>query len=526
MTPSVAIALITKLKLIFETDADGNKQPDKFLAFQNGSFPLSRENFYFIEPDKYKVGPIDAALKMVDFSKNFNFITKVDDFVSPTNDELKDVYHQTLKSAIGAHSTRSQEEEQRYIAAKDFLYKTVQTSDGQIITNLANYDHYDTQYKEALSEYKSRELAAINAQGENAAEIKANWQNDKEDLRKAIAVTLLNWETLGHRGEVEKYLGDFLSLAGSSPSKTIADLKLDYEHFSQANSVDHLANELNYIPTYFTPINFFDDNVSWQALSLDKSEVKMLMQKAPQRLKDLFDIDTMEVDVNRISFEYIVVNIVRDWLHYKDFLLQRFWKLSDAAEPLSDGMGNGVLPAFPEKMIFVRNLRIESPRRQFKAKVAANPQLVTQLFQKLKPNIAKDQQVQTAIIKRRRVDPVKTKMMLEKYREASKPKVMMHALPVIGITAIMAPLPSGKTSEVSKKPILPVAQTMSYKANLTTIFRKPLKPGLTYTDFRHNPPTAEESSEEVTEHKNMELLAFICRKVPPCPMPDPQLKWD
>lgn len=120
MTPYVAIALITKLKLIFETDAEGNKLPDKFLSFQNGSFPVSKENFYFIEPDKYQLGPIDAALKMVDFSRSFNFITAVDDFISPAPDELEDVYYQTLKTAIAANSTRTQEEEQRYNAAKDF----------------------------------------------------------------------------------------------------------------------------------------------------------------------------------------------------------------------------------------------------------------------------------------------------------------------------------------------------------------------------------------------------------------------
>jgi hypothetical protein len=530
MTPLVAIALITKLKLIFETDADGNKQSDKFLAFQNGAFPVSKENFYFIEPDKYKIGPIDTALRMMDFSKSFNFITTVDDFISPTTDELEDVYHRTLQKAIGANSNRSHEEEQRYNAAKDFLYETVQTPDGQTITRMANYDYYDNQYKEALSEYKSRELAAVNAQGESAVQVKAAWQNDIPDLKKAIAISLLNFENLGQRSAVEKYLGDLLSLSGSSPSKTIADLKIQYELFATASSVDHLANELKYIPTYFTPINFFDDNLSWQALSLDKSEVNALMQQAPQRLKNLFEIDTKDVDMNKISFEYIVVSIVRDWLHYKDFLLQRFWKFSDMEKSLSDGTGNGPLPAFPEKMIFVRNLKIERPGHQPAETNGKSSNFLTQLFQKLKPQVVDTQLRRTAIIDSRKIDTVKMKMMvLEKEKAIAKPVIhgaTMMPLPVIPINAIISSAAlSGKPSEIKKKPVMATIQPMLYKAELTTTFRKPLDPVMKFSRH-HTALTSPGSKPVVTEHKEMELLAFLCRKVPPCPLPDPQLKWD
>lgn len=526
MTPPVAIALITKLKLIFETDANGNKQPDKFLAFQNGSFPVSKENFYFIEPDKYKLGPIDTALKMVDFSKCFNFITSVDDFISPVSDELEDVYHQTLKTAIAANSTRTQDEEQRYNAAKDFLYQPMQTPDGQTVTCLANYDSYDSQYKEALTEYKSREVTALNAQGEDAAEIKATWQNDKDNLKNAIARTLLNWETLGQRSQVEKYLGDFLSLASGSPSKTIADLKMEYELFTQAHSVDHLANELHYTPTYFTPINFFEENISWQSMSLDRSEVNTLVQQAPQRLKDLFNIDTRQVDINKVSFEYIVVTIVREWLHYKDFLLQRFWKLPTDAASLSDGAGNGKLPAFPEKMIFVRNMKIETPKGL--PTTASKFHLTTQLFKNLKPQVNINLQKNIKVIDHRRVKADTIKRLMVKDTTFFTPKVLMHTSAKPSVVKMPMAATFLKPALIEKKPAAQpkmVMKPLFLKAQylpIKPIMAKPLlygikqAPGVSHTA---------DPGITVTEKKEMELLAFICSKVPPCPSPDLNLNW-
>lgn len=523
MTPPVAIALITKLKLIFETDADGNKQSDKFLAFQNGSFPVSKENFYFIEPDKYKIGPIDTALKMVDFSKCFNFITSVDDFITPASDELEDIYHQTLKTAIAANSTRTQDEEQRYNAAKDFLYQTMQTPDGQTVTCLANYDSYDNQYKEALTEYKSREVTALNAQGDNAAEIKAAWQNDKSNLKNAIARALLNWETLGQRSLVEKYLGDFLSLASSSPSKTIADLKMEYELFTQANSVDHLANELHYIPTYFTPINFFDDNIAWQSMSLDRSEVNTLVQQAPQRLKDLFDIDNRQIDINKVSFEYIVVTIVREWLHYKDFLLQRFWKLPENTAPLSDGAGKGKLPAFPEKMIFVRNMRIEKPKGL--PATTGKFHLTAQLFQNLKPQVNKTLQKNINVIDHRKVKVDTIKRLMVKDTTFFTPRVLMHTTAKPSVVKMPLVSLALKPTLIKKEPVAPPKQMIKplfLKANFLPIIAKPVASPINVT----TPVThAADSGITVTEQKEMELLAFICSKVPPCPSPDQGLNW-
>ncbi|MCO5238307.1 MAG: hypothetical protein M9904_14015 [Chitinophagaceae bacterium] len=528
MTPYVAIALITKLKLIFETDAEGNKLPDKFLSFQNGSFPVSKENFYFIEPDKYQLGPIDAALKMVDFSRSFNFITAVDDFISPAPDELEDVYYQTLKTAIAANSTRTQEEEQRYNAAKDFLYELIQTPDGQSVTCLANYDSYENQYKEALSEYKSRALASLNARGDDGSEIKTAFQLDEPNLKKAIAAALLNWETLGKRAEVEKYLGDFLSLSGSSPGKMIADLKLEYELFTKAGSVDHLANELHYIPTYFTPVNFFEDNISWQQMKLEKAEVTALVEQAPRRLKDLFDISTQDIDINKISFEYTVVEIIREWLHYKDFLLQHFWKLPDGAVSLSDGKTEGRLPAFPDKMIFIRNLKIETPVPKPSSPVRWH--LNRQLIQELKPEINTTLQNNSKVLINRKVKADSVRSIMAKDNTFFSPRVLMHtatASPELS----KAPLTKVvlKSNDIKKKPAVPhntTLQPLFLKAGFAAVSKRATANTVNVASPVDGPVKAQDTTATEKDQQGMELLAFICKKVPVCPSPDIRLKWD
>lgn len=497
MTPIVAIALITKLKLIFETDKQGNKETNKFLAFQNGSFPVAKENFYFMQPDKYGVGPIDTAIKMFDFANTFNFVSEVDDFIKPGSAALEDIYYDTLKYAIPANNTRGPEQEERFMKAIAFLNQSIELESGEHATYLANYDKYEQLYKIAVSDYKNRELAYKNATGEGAEELKTKWINDESALKTNIERNLLNWETAGKRAEVEKYLGDFLALSAASPTKTIADLKLEYELFTKATSIDHLANELNYIPTYFSPVNFFEDETGWHEISLDKSEVQSLVSQAPERLKNLYEIDDEHININTVRFEYTVVDIIREWLHYNDFLLQPFWKLPAASPPLSDGIGGGKLPAFPQKIIFVRKLSVEI-QNTVPADPGGTKRVFDFLFQKLKPAVKTTMLVQTDLLTKKRSDQLfKTKQVLlkerivpDESRLTSKQKITFN--PRFMNTANLA------------KPVL------------SRFYRPQWLPK----------STVPAPSSTITTSSEIELLAFICNKVPGCPAPDPTLSWD
>lgn len=468
-----------------------------------------------MDPDKYKLGTIDATLKMVDFANTFNFIALPDDLITPSSDELDEVYHQILKTAIGADSTRTVEEEKRYDEARDFLNQMTKTSDGQTITLMANYNNYENLYKEALSAYKSGLLSVQNASGEDAATIKEDWITTEPELKKAMESALFDWQTLGRREEVERYLGTFISLTGSSPIKTIADLKQEYELFVNSNALDHLANELHYIPTYFTPLNFFEADVAWQSMNLDKSEVNSLVQQAPGRLKDLFDMDDPSVDIDEITFEYNVVQIVREWFHYADFLLQHYWKQAADKQIISDGSGQGSLPSFPEKLIFIRNVKIKSAAG--KPEPPHDWKLTTNMFLKLKPNVQNQFRQKSQIISQRRGQMKVLKTILQKdtvfsRKKASqiKPSLFLRTEPTLVSDLQVAP--------GIKKKVQPIM--------LRAVFKQPIKKAGINVHMLDTPiKPASASGSTVTEIKNMELLGFICRKVPLCPDPDQHLQW-
>ncbi|MCU0384558.1 MAG: hypothetical protein MUE38_00930 [Flavihumibacter sp.] len=486
MNASIAIALLTKLKLIFETDASGEAQDQKFLAFQNGEFTVGKELFYFIDPSKYGISLTDANVKRNEFSGLFNFIAEPAEMITVLPDMLNDIYSSVLKKAIPANSHRTPEQEDQYRKAIEYLNKE-ETEAGTLITPLARYEQYQQLYKTCISEYKTRQLQAAMAEGIGAEAVKAQWNTDEPSLKNAISKALLLWETKGKKQEVENWLGIFNQLAGAAPISLLADLRSDYELFARISGADGLAAEFSYLPTLFNPSNFFEEQVAWPQLSLDKMEVAALYEKAPEALKRLFEKGDNEPEIRKISFEYAVVSLVREWFPYKEFFQQRFWKLPEGETVISDGNGKGRIPAFPEKLIFVRNLVInfETP-----VQPAAIKNLSSELFFRLEPQVKLQLKAKSAGLVEKRL----------------KLRSVTTADPVIA-------KPIGK-------------RRFSSALFKTTDFRK-------FTEITVNPPTPPDlptppvNPAGSTEIKSpaMELLAFVCRKMPLCPNPDPNLDW-
>lgn len=498
MNASIAIALLTKLKLIFETDASSEKQDQKFLAFQNGEFNVGKELFYFIEPQKYGVGLTEANVKRNEFSGLFNFVAEPGDMITLMPDMLSDIYSTVLKKAIPANSHRTPEEELQYRKAIDYLNRE-ETEEGAIVTPLGRYEQHQQLYKTCISEYKTRQLQAAMAEGIGADAVKAQWNTDEPSFKNAITKALLLWETKGQKNEVEKWLGIFNQLAGAAPISLLADLRSDYDLFAKISGADGLAAEFSYLPTLFNPSNFFEDQVSWPQLSLDKMEVAALYEKAPEALKKLFQKGEDEPGIRKINFEYAVVSIVREWFPYKDFFQQRFWKLPDGAAAVSDGNGRGLIPAYPEKLIFVRNVVInfETP-----VQPAAVKNLSAELFLRLDPQVKLQMKTKSAAVIDKRM----------KFRTvAAAGPVTDPALPIM--EARMMPAKPAVTRKFSAA----LFKTADFR-KFSEIAVKPPAP------VAPPPPVNPAGSTEI-KSPAMELLAFICRKMPLCPNPDPNLDW-
>ena len=538
MNPSVAVAFMTKLKLIFETDANGNPQADTFLAFQNGSFPVGKETFYFMEPAKHGLGPNETQQWMMNFDKTFNFVAAVDDVITSTTTDLDQVYYDTLKQCVPASSSRTPEQEVSYAAAVAFLEQLTPASDGTSVRMLDNYQRYESAYKEATSTYKNGKIAAESAQGDGADKIKQDWATAEPALKQACDLAQLNWETKGHKTEVERQLATFITLSGSSPLTTVANFKSDYELFGKATSLDPAANEIDYLPTQFSPINFFEDSVPWQTLSLDKSEINSLLARAPQHLKNLFEL-APNTDLENMTAEYTVVEIVRNWFHFQDFLLQRFWKLAPGVPPLADGSGGGRLPAFPAKLLFVRNVKLVTKQTGQRLLSAQTFRLSTQLFAQTQASAQPVLQSKSAVFQQQEQ---RTQQQVSAFR-LQQAKVTRRPLVMATAAAHMPALDAG-ASNVAKAnmAVLPGLGNLRLASGLgltqvprpvviTQPARLPLPahiPVRVVATPTVNPPPATPPAPvfETTVQKDMELLAFICRKLPACPNPDPTLPWD
>ena len=486
MNASIAIALLTKLKLFIGSYAAGVKQEHKFLSFQNGHFSTSKDSFYFIQPDKYGTDATETATRRNEFASLYNFIAETDDLITATPELLQDVYSRILRAAIPANSHRTAAEEEQYRQAIDYLNKE-ETEEGTVVTPLSRYESYEQLYKSALSEYKTRQLQAVLAQGMGSEEVNAQWQLDEPALKNAITKALLAWETKGRKEEVERWMAVFNKLAGASPVKTLADLKSDYDLFAKMYGADSSAGEFSYLPTLFNPSDFFEDQVPWQKLTLDKMEVASLYEKAPARLKGIFETEETGPEVQHIEFEYAVVSIVRDWFPFKEFFQQRFWKLPEDQPLVSDGNGKGLIPAFPEKMIFIRNVLIRYERPVAPAQEGKN--LTAHIFQKLNPNMKLQVNSKAGRILERRIKPGAIREVHTEVKTAATPAI----------------------SRKFSASLFKAAHTRKFIDQL--VKPVPVPP----------PPPSPVITEE--KYEPMELLAFICRKMPLCPNPDPSLDW-
>ena len=539
MNPSVAVAFMTKMKLIFETDANGKPQDDTFLAFQNGSFAVGKDSFYFMEPAKHGLGPNETAQAMMSFDKTFNFVATVDDIITSAPDELDQVYYETLKGCQPASSTRTADQETRYQAALAYLQQPVTGDDGASLSALDNYQRYSDAYKVATSEYKNGQIAADSATGDGAAALQQAWQTDVGPLQQACATALLNWETKGHRAQVEDNLATLISLGGSSPRKTVADFQSDYELFGKSTALDPAGNEINYLPTQFSPTNFFDDSVPWLTISLDKTEINSLLQRASPHLKNLFQLGASS-DIEHLTAEYTVVEILRNWFHFPDFVLQRYWKQAPGAPLLADGQGHGRLPAFPTKLVFIRNVKIVAPRAD---RVAATTPIrfSNLLFANAQPAGMQLLQAKAAPFQAKELATQKLvgSFRLRQVKLATSPAAALGPAALARGGRTLASQEANPEDQPGREqPLRPVggggrvvARPVVLPHPTTTVVRTPVvvPPHVLLPPPRViivSPPPQAAPPLETTSYPTMELLGFVCRRLPACPNPDPTLPWN
>ena len=430
------------------------------------SFPVHSPLSY--QPDRLKFGTAGELTAqdwsdLVEFSQITNQIPR--GVLAPVEEgeALWEIYQDVLTTAQPAvGATMSTEEKARYDRAKAFLY--TQSAEGLRQPNavLIAYSQYRDAHIKAQEEYKNRELTA---ELSDDPAVQVQWREvDEPRLRQECQRLEQEWLTQGCKAQVEEARQVMQACEARAPSVTWEEWQKSFNlDLDTATDTDLRSAAL----TGFSPSDLFDAG-SWPRFTLTKAEMERLIRQAPPVLKAALGSDLAHSHIDSVSCEYRSVTLIRPWLSHV-FFGARFYRLGAAGGELSDGGSppQGRCPAYITALVFARNVTIRRPA------VPVEP--------------------------RAEVQPVPSQEKLE------KPGMLFMLGPNSGAAAL-------SRSRAAKKAVS--ATTWMQKGAFA---QKRLK-SYTFREVKQE-PAPPLPTDEVT------ILAFICKRLPRCPDPDPALTW-
>jgi hypothetical protein len=486
MDAFVQVALIEKSRRVFSTDAD------VFL-----SFPLLCPLTYTAEALAGLSTPNSAMdyAAVADFARTVNFLPR-DIVASPSGDAyLWDVYSRVLRRAEVASLPGGSVEDQ---SRASILYDAA--ADGSRTESEAYrlYRQYRDAWFVAREDYNAHKLT-----GELSDDpaICAHWTDvDEPALRAAIGEAEAAWNTLGHRSEVEAALRAERDGAGRDPHRRWS------EWVDAFNPDIDLSSETSggpFAPTALSPRDFTAAG-GWLGFELSAAEMVSLVANAPPELKVVLDGDNGG-PIERVSFEYRSVAIVRPWFH-GEALTSRIWRSDDPDLILSDGGDppSGACPAYATAIVFVRNLTIVS-------RVAPNSPSIGNLHFTLPPDRLTRRAVQIdPNLLRRDESPV-----VRAPPSATLDPTMLRAFRRLDRETFTLASPR-------VNPVAPTTPAMIAIGNPTLLLHRRRWPA-THSGPPSTPTPSPPSAEHHTE---ISILAFICKRLPRTPDPIATLRWD
>ncbi|MBE9141237.1 hypothetical protein IQ254_29235 [Nodosilinea sp. LEGE 07088] len=349
LTSNAILALMTKLEKMY-AGSDNN-----FLVFSVPAMPLTPHNFNFLENNS-GLTPQEKLQAQSEFARITNLIPAYKTLWFQDGRMLWDEYETILSNALVASKYLSAAEKVELQAANEVLYEK-QTD--QNSHKLLQYYKFQELYLEAYKSYNDQKLKADNS---TDLEVKQNWQSIEPQYKAAVDKALHEWQSFGHKSEVEEAFADRDRITDSNYHTTWNKWHQIYREFRATD----LAN-IDFWPTFFYPSNFFrtDSITDWAPLKLDSDEIEALCKQASEASRVIMgashseanDGKALNIDISQILVELMRVDIIRPWFKPSIFK-SRFWKWPDDREPLSDGQDPpcGGLPGYITSIILARNL--------------------------------------------------------------------------------------------------------------------------------------------------------------------------
>lgn len=498
MDAFVQLALIEKAKRVFAPDAS-------VLL----SFPLLAPIGFTAEELEALSAPATAAdyAAAGDFARIVNFVA-FDMVATATERKLWDVYRDVLHRAEVGDVVPDGDEGS---PAADILYQD--GPDGTRVESdaLKRYRQYRDAWIVAREDYAAHKLTG--ELSEDPAE-RQNWTEvDEPALRAALDAAASAWDTLGGRPAIEAALQAERDAAFRDPRRRWA------EWSSLFNPDLDMMNDAGgqYAPTGFSPRNFAEQD-GWLSFTMSASEMRTLVNEAPEALKRVLDDD--EGTIERVSFEYRSVALVRPWFR-SEALTSGIWRSDDPELILSDGEAppTGACPAYASACVFVRNVEVTRGGSR-----PGNTSTVLPL--KLDParlTLRRDLRVDHRTNPDPRIKPPARRRARPAPAPEPAPTVLPHSFQMLALstfakvpTQLLVAQPAAVRTAIRQ----PIRLDAQVKASQTTR-RKPDSSG-TPAPSPEAPPSAPSTSAPRDE---ISVLAFICKRLPKVPDPAPELAW-
>ncbi|MGH7231949.1 MAG: hypothetical protein ACREJU_11415, partial [Nitrospiraceae bacterium] len=511
MDSPIALALMAKAQLVFGSN-------DTFLSFPLFPLAYKKEQLDF----KFENLTVERSLYLTEFSQRVDRVPHGVIWSDTEEQCLSDIYWEILRTAKVATAKRTPEEEADYQKAFRFLHDI--KPDGTISDSAAviAYKQWEQAHFNAIQHYNGRRIAALSY---TKPEEKQQWeQMELPQLEQGVRNLEQEWAAKGFRSQVDEARHIVEALESKAPSiwqEWKTQLIPDIDNLTDVSSLQE------YTPSWFSPSNILETS-GWGSFGLSASEVQSLVQQAPPDLKNRLAPNPIDLDIESLSFEASSVAVTRAWFEPAVFKA-RFWKFYDGAKLISDGQ-SGICPAYVAALVLARNPVLKLKPNSSKntnaiTRLKASPAFSLGVFNVAAPTAATAAQPATVLYSARTIPIAATAKLTTTVAPPAPAATAMRSAHI----AMAAPAPMRMTVPNSGRGVVRPAPRVTVAPNKLALIRMqertfpklPTPPPPRPVPVPPAPPpvTAPPPNDEIY------ILAFICKRLPPCPNPDPALQW-
>jgi hypothetical protein len=480
MDPYVQLALMAKAKKIFETE-------ETFLSFPALSgIAYTESQFRALQGSA--LTPQSLQL-LSELSRLTNIIPRGALFDAAGSEYLWEVYADVLARAELAAGTLSPQENAQYRAALGVLYQHDRNGRPIDSAKVLLYKQHRDALIVAQEAYRCQQATA-EAASESA--VLTRWREvDEPSLRQRVQQASDDWRVTGCKAEVEAARQVEQACAARSPALKWSEWRTAFEP-----RLDMLtdAGGQAFALTGLSPVDVLD-GADWARFTMSGDEIQQAVKQAPGELKRIFGSAEVRSGIDTLSFEYRSVGVTRPWF-FPALFSSRFWRLDDRQPRLSNGADppSGRCTAYTAALVLVRKVTLTRRRTLAEVSNAALDAVQPRVLQNL----------------------------------ALRPEVGAQALKLFDsvrpIAGAIGDLVSAASEDGAVEDLGSAVERLA-----TSVFSALLSGGAPAASPEPRPgpstPAPEPASVTTLPPDSISILAFVCKRLPRCPDPDPQLPW-